>query len=342
MPSKQPTIYDVAKLARVSPATVSRVLNQPSMVATDKKARILSAIETLQFVPKAAAVAFARQQFKKIGVVAPFFTESSFMERLKGIASVLTGQHYELVIYAVQSNEDLQGYIDMLIGSKRVDGLILLCMSLPDTMVMKLKNSGLPVCFVETDVPGFDSVAIQNEEGGSLAAGFLYANGYRIPGFVGEASIRPYAAHSTEERLAGYASYFASKGIHLKMEHTWVGENESEASNAGIMQILDRPDRPDCLFASSDTLAIRILKCAVQLGITVPDELGVVGFDDIEMAEFANLTTVNQSLEESGVLAAETILWRIKEPGRPPKKNTIELALHQRNSTGVLQARVDA
>jgi LacI family transcriptional regulator len=336
MPLKQPTIYDVAKLAQVSVATVSRVLNQSATVNSEKRSRIHSAIETLQFVPKADAVAKARQQFKKIGVVAPFFTESSFMERLKGIASVLTGQQYELVIYAVQSNEDLQGYVDMLIGSRRVDGLILLCMSLPEKMVAKLKDSRLPVCFVETDVQGFDSVAIKNIEGGSLVAEFLYANGYRIPAFVGEASRRPYAAHSTEERLAGYTSYFAAKGIFLKREHIWTGDNEDRASNVGIMEILDRPDRPDCLFASSDTLAIRILKCAVQLGIMVPDELGVVGFDDIEMAEFVNLTTVSQSLEESGTLAAETLLQRIREPMRPPRKNTIELTLHQRNSTEIL------
>jgi LacI family transcriptional regulator len=336
MVSKQPTIYDVAKLAQVSPATVSRVLNQSAIVNIEKRNRIHSAIEALQFVPKADAVAKARQQFRKIGVVAPFFTESSFMERLKGIASVLTGQQYELVIYAVQSNEDLQGYIDMLIGSKRVDGLILLCMSLGNPMVQNLKNSGLPVCFVETDVQGFDSVMIKNSEGGSLAAQFLYANGYRTPGFVGEASFRPYAAPSTEERLDGFASFFATKGVLLEPANIWMGENLAKTSNSAILQILDRPDRPDCLFASSDTLAIRILKCAVQLGITVPDELGVVGFDDIEMAEFVNLTTINQSLEESGILAAESILQRIKEPMRPPRKNTLELTLHQRNSTEIL------
>ncbi|WP_320128398.1 LacI family DNA-binding transcriptional regulator [uncultured Sphaerochaeta sp.] len=335
MPTKQPTIYDVAKLAKVSTATVSRVLNQPSKVNKEKKETILSAIETLHFVPKADAVALARKKLRKIGVVAPFFTESSFMERLKGIASVLTEQHYELVIYAVQSDEDLQGYLDMLIVNNRVDGLILLCLSLKDSMIEKLRASTLPVCFVETDVQGFDSVVIDNSNGGSLAGRFLYENGYRTPGFVGEASRRTYAAPSTEERFAGYSSFFASKGISLEPQYVWMGDNIAQTSMAGILKILDRPDRPDCLFASSDTMAIRILKCAVQLGITVPDDLGVIGFDDIEMAEFVNLTTVNQSLEESGILAAETILWRLKEPDRPTKKNVIELTLHQRSSTEV-------
>ncbi|HAF86065.1 MAG TPA: LacI family transcriptional regulator, partial [Sphaerochaeta sp.] len=327
MTPKQSTIYDVAKLAGVSPTTVSRAINSPSMVNKERRSRILYAIEELQFVPKAEAVAKARQHLMKIAVIAPFFTESSFMERLKGISSVLSDHHYELVIYSVQSSEGLQGYIDLMVGSKRVDGLISLCMNLDDSIIDKLRNSAIPVCFVETEVEGFDSVVIRNGKGGSMVAEFLYENGYRTPGYVGEASLRAYAARSTEQRLEGFSSYFATKGIEVERRNIWLGENLPDVSTAGIYRLLDRPDRPDCIFASSDTLAIRTIKCAVQLGITVPDELGVVGFDDIEMAEFVNLTTINQSLEDSGVQAAEMVLQRIKEPNRPARKSLIDLKL---------------
>lgn len=336
MAPKQPTIYDVAKLAGVSPTTVSRAINSPSMVNKERRARIMQAIEELQFVPKAEAVAKARQQMMKIAVIAPFFTESSFMERLKGIASVLSDHHYELVIYSVQSSEGLDGYIDLLVGSKRVDGLISLCMNLEETTIGKLRNSEIPVCFVETEVEGFDSIVIRNIDGGKMAADFLHKNGYRTPGFVGEASLRPYAARSTEQRLEGFTSYFADKEIEVEGRNVWLGENLPEVSSAGILKLLDRPDRPDCIFASSDTLAIRTIKCAVQLGIIVPDELGVVGFDDIEMAEFVNLTTIDQSLEDSGFQAAEMVLQRIKEPNRPVRKSLIDLKLIQRSSTEYL------
>ncbi len=336
MTPKQSTIYDVAKLAGVSPTTVSRAINSPSMVNKERRSRILYAIEELQFVPKAEAVAKARQHLMKIAVIAPFFTESSFMERLKGISSVLSDHHYELVIYSVQSSEGLQGYIDLMVGSKRVDGLISLCMNLDDSIIDKLRNSAIPVCFVETEVEGFDSVVIRNGKGGSMVAEFLYENGYRTPGYVGEASLRAYAARSTEQRLEGFSSYFATKGIEVERRNIWLGENLPDVSTAGIYRLLDRPDRPDCIFASSDTLAIRTIKCAVQLGITVPDELGVVGFDDIEMAEFVNLTTINQSLEDSGVQAAEMVLQRIKEPNRPARKSLIDLKLTKRSSTEYL------
>lgn len=336
MAPKQPTIYDVANHAEVSPATVSRAINTPAMVNKEKRARIMLAIEELQFVPKAEAVAKARQQLMKIAVIAPFFTESSFMERLKGISSVLSDHHYELVIYTVQSSEGLEGYIDLLVGSKRVDGLISLCMSLEERTIEKLRNSAIPVCFVENEVEGFDSVVIRNGAGGKMVAEFLHHNGYRTPGYVGEASLRSYAARSTEQRLEGFASYFATKGIEVEKRNIWLGENLPDISNAGILKLLDRPDRPDCVFASSDTLAIRTIKCAVQLGITVPDELGVVGFDDIEMAEFVNLTTINQSLEDSGVQAAEMILQRIKDPSRNARKSLIDLRLIKRSSTEYL------
>lgn len=336
MPPKQPTIYDVAKLAGVSPTTVSRAINSPSMVNKERRARIMEAIEELQFVPKAEAVAKARQQMMKIAVIAPFFTETSFMERLKGIASVLSDHHYELVIYSVQSSEGLEGYVDLLVGSKRVDGLISLCMKLEEQTIEKLRDSAIPVCFVETEVEGFDSIVIRNSEGGRMAAAFLHKNGYRTPGYVGEASLRPYAAQSTEQRLQGFASYFSEKNIEVEEQNVWLGENLPDVSTAGILKILDRPDRPDSIFASSDTLAIRTIKCAVQLGITVPDELGVVGFDDIEMAEFVNLTTIDQSLEESGIQAAEMILQRIKEPNRPARKSLIDLKLIKRSSTEYL------
>ncbi|MCK9349142.1 MAG: LacI family DNA-binding transcriptional regulator [Sphaerochaeta sp.] len=336
MTPKQPTIYDVAKLAGVSPTTVSRAINSPAMVNKERRARIMQAIEELQFVPKAEAVAKARQQLMKIAVIAPFFTESSFMERLKGISSILSGHHYELVIYAVQSSEGLEGYIDLLVGSKRVDGLISLCMNLEESTITKLRNSSIPVCFVETDVQGFDSVVIRNVQGGKMAAEFLHTNGYRTPGYVGEASLRAYAARSTEQRLQGFSSYFAEKDVEVEERNIWLGENTPDISNAGILRLLDRPDRPDCIFASSDTLAIRTIKCAVQLGITVPDELGVVGFDDIEMAEFVNLTTINQSLEDSGVQAAEMVLQRIKEPNRAVRKSLIDLRLIKRSSTEYL------
>lgn len=320
MSGQSPTIYDVARKAGVSPATVSRVLNEPSRVQTETRKRVVEAIGALGFVPKADAVAHARKQYKKIGVIAPFFTEPSFMQRLRGLSSVLSGKHYELVIYAIESVEELEEYADMLAANRRVDGLVVLCLDLRDETIKTLRDSGLPVCFVESDPAGFDSVAVDNYEGGRMAARMLFERGYRKPAFIGEASSRPFAVPSTDIRLRGFRDFFAEKGLTLEDRFTWLGEFSERAADRGIESMIAGGALPDCVFASSDLIAIRLIKLAAARGIKVPDGLAVVGFDDLDIAEYLGLSTISQGLDESGCLAAEMILDRLREPGRPARK----------------------
>ncbi|NCC65279.1 MAG: LacI family transcriptional regulator, partial [Spirochaetia bacterium] len=210
--ARRPTIYDVAREAGVSPATVSRVLNTPSLVNEKKRKKILEVIEDLQFIPKAEAVAKARQRYKRIAVVAPFFTEPSFMERLKGISSVLSSEHYELVLYAVESYEELLGYIDLIVSTKQVDGLICLSLNLDKEISLKIQKACLAVCCVEQRHPLFDSVCIDNHEGGRLCAKLLYDRGCRSPAFVGEASSKSFVTHASQQRLDGFVSFFLQNG----------------------------------------------------------------------------------------------------------------------------------
>ncbi len=326
------TIYDVARAAGVSPATVSRVLNEPSRVQSGTRKRVLEAIAALGFVPKADAVAHARKQYKKIGVIAPFFTEPSFMQRLRGISSVLSGKHYELVVYAIESAEELDEYVDMLAANRRVDGLVALCLDFGPETLQTLRDSLVPACFVESDVSGFDSVAVDNYEGGRLAARLLYEKGYRRPAFIGEASSRPFAVPSTDIRLRGFRDYFREMGITLEARHTWLGEFSAGTADRGIAGLLGGTDLPDCVFASSDMIALRVSKLAAERGKRVPEDLGLIGFDDLDIAEYLSLTTISQGLDESGRLAAEMILDRLQDPGRSPRKILAALEVKDRGT----------
>ncbi len=334
MSRRSPTIYDVARAAGVSPATVSRVLNEPSRVQVEKRKRVVEAIAELNFVPKADAVANARKQYKKIGVIAPFFTQPSFMQRLRGISSVLSGHHYELVVYAIESELELEEYVDMLASSRRLDGLVVLCLTMAESSVETLRASGLPACFVETDIPGFDSVVVDNYEGGRKAAQCLWDRGYRNPGFVGDASSRPYAVPSTDLRFRGFSDFFSERGVLLDNRFVWVGEAEDSAADRDLCLSLGEGNGPDCVFASSDMLAVRIMRHAALEGIKIPEDLGVIGFDDLDIAEYLNLSTVSQGLDESGRLAAEMILDRLREPQRPTRKVIAPLQVKERNSVG--------
>lgn len=332
MDARRPTIYDVAREAGVSPATVSRVLNTPSLVNEDKRKKILEVIEDLQFIPKAEAVAKARQRYKRIAVIAPFFTEPSFMERLKGISSVLGSEHYELVLYAVDSYEELIGYIDLIVTTKQVDGLICLSLNLDEAVSLKIKKAQLPVCFVEQKHADFDSVCIDNHEGGWLCAKFLYDRGCRSPAFVGESSSQNFVTHASQQRLDGFVSFFLRYGIEIEEQCICMGMSGKEISDSELKALLENAHQVDCVFATSDILAVRVIKCAMELGMHIPDDLAVVGFDDIQMAEYVNLTTLDQSLVDSGSLAAQMLLQRLRNPDLPIHASVIPLRIAQRGS----------
>ncbi|MCR5725021.1 MAG: LacI family transcriptional regulator [Treponema sp.] len=332
--SKQSTIYDVARLAEVSAATVSRVLNEPDKVAPEKRRRVQEAIQSLNFVPKADAVAKARRAYRKIGVVAPFFTQPSFMERLRGIASVLGAEHYELVIYAISTEEDLSNYVQMLVNTRRVDGLILLCVRLEDEVLSLLHSAPFPVCFVENEYEGFDSVTVQNLKGGQHAAQFLYEKGCVRPGFIGESSRLSYAVSATEDRLQGFRFYFANQGIIIRPEHIWIGEFTDKKLDKGIDDFLSQAVLPDSVFCSSDVIAARVIRMAARKGISIPEDMKVIGFDNIDIAEYLGLTSVSQNLEYSGVMAAQLVLARLKESNRGITTMQVSLSVIERESTG--------
>lgn len=328
------TIYDVAKKAHVSPATVSRVLNEPSKVNADKRDAVLDAIAALRFIPKAAAVANARRFYKKISVIAPFFTQPSFMQRLRGISKALSGRCYEIVVHSIESRKDMSEYIDMLCGSRIADGLIVLCLEPTDAMLAKLRASDIPVCFVEARREGFDSVSIDNEDGGRLAAEFLFNKGYRVPAFIGELSDKSYAVHATEERLHGFSDWFGNRGIDIPHHRIRLGEIADQKIDEEISALFSQNDLPDCIFASSDVIAARVIKLTKIRGIRVPEDIAVIGFDDIDFTEYLNLTTVSQELDESGKCAAELILDRQRDPLRAARSVHIQLRIIERATTG--------
>lgn len=332
--SRQSTIYDVARLAGVSSATVSRFLNEPDRVAQEKRDRIQSAITELNFVPKAEAVAKARSAYRKIGVVAPFFTQPSFMERLRGIAAVLSAEHYELVVYSIDTMEDLVNYVQMLVNTQRLDGLILLCVQLPADVLDLLRGASFPVCFVENEYEDFDCVVVHNLQGGQKAAQFLCEKGCKKPGFIGEKSMLEYAVNATEERLRGFKFYCANNGIVIPENHIWLGEFSEGSLDEGITKFLEQEDLPDGIFCSSDVIAARLIRIALTKGISVPKQIRVIGFDNIDIAEYIGLTSVNQNLEESGRMAARLILMRIKDRERGSVVMKVPLSVIERETTG--------
>ncbi|MCB0123495.1 MAG: LacI family DNA-binding transcriptional regulator [Caldilineaceae bacterium] len=312
-----PTIYDVASRAEVSIATVSRVLNTPHRVNDETRKRVIAAIDALQFVPKAEASARARRNSYRIGVLAPFFTYPSFVQRLRGVTSVLNGSEYELVVYSVDSLQHYQSQLETLPIVRRIDGLIIMSLLVDDVAAERLQRHGMPTVMIESHHVAFSGVEIDNEEGGRLAARYLAAQGHRNIAFVGIDSEIPGCTLPTSEiRLQGFRATMAELNLPLRDIYIRNAENDMAAAYEQGKKLLALDERPTAIFATSDLLAIGILKAVRELDLRVPDDVAVLGFDDLDMADYLGLSTIGQALDESGRVAVELLLGRLAEPDR--------------------------
>jgi LacI family transcriptional regulator len=330
--SKKATIYDVAKHAGVSITTVSRMLNAPDKVNSKTRERVLAAIDQLRFVPKAEARARAMQHTGRIGVISPFFTAPSFIQRLRGVAETLSPGNYELVIYTVDSNDHFQGYLSSLPLTGNLDGLIILSLSVDDDQVRRLIDHGLPAVLIEYPHPKLNCVEIDDVEGGYMATTYLLEKGHRRIAFLGDTDLPEYSIHPVSMRLRGFRR--ALKEARIKVPDTFVrlAPYSQEQTRKVAKELLNLPEPPTAIFAATDFQALGVLKAARQLGFKVPDQLAVIGFDDLDIAEYFDLTTISQHLDESGRLAVELLLAQIEAPARPPRHVKLPLTLVERQT----------
>ena len=321
MAKKTVTIRDVARHAGVSVATASRALNGSQVVNPQTRDRILSVMEELGFTPSPAARRLSLGRTLTIGVVVSFLTRPQAAERLRGVDVVLTDSEFDLVIYNVESVQKRDHYLGTLAQSQRTDGLLV--MSLPPNAEAGpvLGRAPVPVVFIDVHTPSVDGlprVIGDDVAGGALAAQHLLDLGHRDIGFIGDAMEDPFGFTSSRDREAGLTRELARAGIEIP--RPWVGHGAHgryEARDLARRMLLgDR--RPSAIFTASDTQALGVIAAARDLGLHVPDDLSVIGYDDIEAADYVGLTTVRQQLFESGRRGAEILMAEIAARSEQP------------------------
>jgi LacI family transcriptional regulator len=330
-PKKKPTIYDVAALSGVSISTISRVLNAPDKVNPETRTRVMDAIDLLGFVPKAEARARALKYSNRVGVITPFFTAPSFVQRLRGVAGTLSRENYELVIYPVDSVEHLQGYISSIPIMGNLDGLIIMSLAIEDKDVRRLIENGMQTVLIEFSHDELNSIVINDEQGGRMVAEYLIKKGHKSFGFLGD--IEPperYAIHPVKSRLEGFKKTLEEAGFSLPKKNIKQALYTHENSRQAAYELLSMSNRPTALFAASDIQALSVMKVARQLNLRIPDDLAIIGFDDIDMADYVDLTTIRQHLDESGRLSAEMALMRTDGHNRPLQHINLPLNLIER------------
>jgi len=308
------------------------MLNAPDKVNPETRSRILGAIDDLGFVPKAEARARALRLTGRIGVITPFFTAPSFVQRLRGIASALSKENYELVIYTVESAAHLENYFASLPLTGNLDGLIIMSLPISDDHARRLVANHIQTVLIEFPNDELCSVEIDDVSGGRLAATYLMQKGHRRIAFLGDTDLPEYSIHPVSLRLAGFRQALTEAGIDLPENFVRNAPYTQDQTRQVAADLLSLPQPPTAIFVATDFQALGVLKAARQLKIQVPAQLAVVGFDDLDMAEYADLTTIRQHLDESGRLAVEILLARITDPSRPIQHIHLPLTMIERET----------
>lgn len=319
------TIADVARAAGVGVGTVSRVLNDHASVAPETRERVRAAIAELDYRPSPLARGLKRGSSHRIGVLVSFFTSPAAVERLRGLTQALVGSGYEIVLYPVEDEAQRAAHMDSLAGPHQADGLVLLSLPPRADEVDRLRRSAASVIQVADDPhPAFTSIGIDDVHGGRLAAEHLLDLGHRRVAFIGDPEDRlPQGFVSSRNRCEGFCTALTAAGVELPDRWIRTAPHGTEQAAELARDVLSGPDRPTAIFAASDTQALGVILGARSLGLRVPEDVSVLGFDDVEVAAHVGLSTVRQPLQASGRLAAELLLRALEAP------DETEIAHHQ-------------
>jgi DNA-binding LacI/PurR family transcriptional regulator len=330
------TITDVARRAGVGLGTVSRVLNDSPQVRDSTRARVLEAIEQLGYRPNPLARGLSRGRCQTLGVVVPFFTHASAVERLRGVVAALDESRYDLVLFNVESTVHRDQHLASITGRDRTDGLLVMSLPIPPHDLDRLTAAGVPVVLVDTTGTGVAAVVCDDVAGGRLGTEHLISLGHRSIAFIGDDPDNPLGFTSTAKRERGYTSALHDAGITPRPELVRHGSHDREVARVLTAELLAEPSPPTAVFASSDVQALGVLAAAAERGLSIPDDLSVLGFDDIELAAYVGLSTVQQPLFDSGFLGARLLLEAVGGEAPPAVEHALPLALVERTTTAEL------
>jgi LacI family transcriptional regulator len=323
------TIQDVAKAAGVSVSTVSRVLNEKVDVASHTQENIQAVIAKLGYSSNLAARSMRSHTKNLIGMVVPDIGFPYSIEVMKGINRAIAESKYDLLVYTtgdIQKNGTAtheQHYVSLLNGSV-TDGMIIVASAAAEFI------ADAPIVAVDPHItnPNYPSVQGMNYQGAMEVMEHLIGMGHRRIGFI---SGRPEIA-SAERRLKGYRDALDKAGIEISDELIMPGDFTQKAGYKYTHQLLTMAKPPTAIFASNDQTAIGVFQAAEELGIRIPFDLSVVGFDNIQEAKYLGLTTVDQLLEDMGYIAIQMLIKLINNEPLDEEVHKMPTKLIVRNS----------
>lgn len=315
---KNVTINDIAREAGVSKATVSRVLNNPEKVAEDTRRRVLAIIQRKNYRPNPLARGLNTRRTGVIGVLVSDITNPFYAVMVRSIEEVCRAHQYHIFLCNTGGRvEEEELYLRSLL-EKRVDGIILGATQVDSPIVDILKDVDIPIIFVSRlpkERERYDYVMVDNVLGGYMATKYLISLGHtKIAYFAGR-----WTTSSNLDRFEGYKKALEEAGIEVQEEYVYQGDFTMDGGyREGIRMLSTALNRPTAVFCANDAMAIGLLEACHEQGVRVPEELSIIGFDDIPLSSFRfiQLTTISQSIAEVGALSGKILLDKILHPER--------------------------
>lgn len=328
------TIKDVALRAGVSVTTVSHVVNETRRVSAEGRDRVEAAIRELGYVPSQVARSLKSNTTRTLGMLIPNSSNPYFAEIVRIVEDRCFGAGYTLILCNTDDEPRRQSVYLQVLAERRIDGLIVVSTGSDDSLVGQLHGLTMPTVLLdrEIDDPDCDLVETAHMEGGLVAVRHLLSLGHRRVACVGG----PVGVASSEQRIEGWRLALAESGAVADANTLlWRGGFTSQGGYEAMHAILRTDEVPSAVFVCNDLMAIGALRAVHESGLRVPDDLSIVGFDDIELSAYTSppLTTVAQPKEHIGALAVDMLLERVNGRRRDARKVVLQPELRVRAST---------
>lgn len=327
------TLAEIATHAGVGIGTVSRVLSGKANVSDSMRARVLRSADALGYDASTRRRSQAGGSNGLVGVLVTFFDEPSAYQRFKGLVPRLQAHDLNIVLFNIVSPVQARIKVAELARASNLEALVVVSLPLLADEAKSLLKASFPTVLLDTAARGLPSVTVDDRNGGAIATQHLLDMGHRRIGFVGEPAENSFGFVSSARREEGYNRALAAAGVPRDPALVRHGAHLRAAAKQMTLDLLDLSEPPTAIVAASDVQAIGVLEAAESRGLRVPDDLSVVGYDDIDTAALMGLTTVRQPLERTGSRAADLVIEAIGGGDRQVFDEQLELELVVRSTT---------
>jgi LacI family transcriptional regulator len=327
------TMKQVAEKAGVSTSTVSHVINNTRVVSDDVRERVLAVIAEMRYIPSAVARSLKNDKTHTIGMMIPNNSNPYFAELIQGIEDASFKLGYNIILCNAYDDAKKQAAYLRVLMEKRIDGLILVASGDDEELSEILRDMPMPKVVVDREVRGVDADFIEadHERGGYLATRYLASLGHRdIACVSGPIHLPP-----SRDRVHGYQRALSELGLPFNSHFLLHSDFTSEGGYTAFKHLLGLQHRPTAVFAGNDLMAFGGMCAANEAGVRVPDDLSVIGYDDIALASYSTprLTTMSQPKYEMGETIARALVERIQGGHGPVRREMFTPVLVERQST---------